>query len=148
MDAVDLIVSDHAALRRMAGRLCGLLGPQTRVGWEDVCTRDLAAFRAAQDELLEALTMHELREESVFAQRLPRELREELEGEVERAHEALNGLVSLMRSLSASVSGGRVHSLRLTAQRVREELEQHLRFEEEAVLPRLRGLAGGGAARR
>lgn len=139
MDAIDLLMEDHARLRRLAASLTGLLGAQTGVGWEDVSGCDLAPFRAAQEELLETLTVHELREERIFADRLPADSREELQKEVERAHESLNGLVSLLRSLSTLCSDGRVHSLRVTAGRVREELEHHLSFEEKALIPLLSG---------
>lgn len=138
MDSVDLVLHDHAQLRRLAAGLRRRLGPQEGVGWEDVSACDLAALRAAQDELLKALTLHELREERVFAERLPAESREELQREVERAHGALNGLVSLMRSLAAICSDGRVHALRVIVARVNEELEHHLAFEEKALIPRLR----------
>lgn len=138
MDSVDLILDDHARLRRLAAGLAARLGRQNGVGWEDVSTCDLPSFRAAQDELLETLTMHELREERVFAERLPESSREELQQEVERAHESLNSLVSLMRSLSALCADGRVHSLRATVARVNEELEHHLAFEEKVLIPLLR----------
>jgi hypothetical protein len=138
MDALDVVIEEHATLRRLAAKLPALLGPQRGVGWDDVSGCDLAAFRAAQDELLEALTTHELREERVFSERLPQENRAELQGEVERAHEQLNGLVSLLRSLSAACAGGRVHALRVTAARVGEELERHLFFEEKILIPLLK----------
>lgn len=138
MDPVDLLLEDHAQLRRMMANLEKRLGPQAGVGWEDVSRCDLPAFQAAQDELLETLTMHELREERVFADRLPVASREELQKEVERAHEALNSLVSLMRSLAAYCADGRVHSLRVTTARAREELEHHLVFEEKVLIPLLR----------
>lgn len=146
MDAVDLLLDDHAQLRRLAAGLARRLGPQKGVGWDDVSRCDLAALRAAQDELMEALTLHESREERVFAERLPADSREDLQRAVERAHESLNGLVSLMRSLAALCSGGRVHALRVMAARVSEELERHLSFEEKALMPLLR--RGPAAGRR
>lgn len=145
MDAVDRVLDEHAQLRRLAAGLRRRLGPQKGIGWEDVTGCDLAALRAAQDELLEALTLHERREERLFAERLPRESREALQLEVERAHRSLNGLVSLMRSLAELCSGGRVHALRVMVARVNEELEHHLAFEEKALIPLLR--RGPSAAR-
>lgn len=137
MDAVDLLLDDHSQLRRLAAKLASLLGPQTGVGWDDVSRCDLAAFRAAQEELLEALTMHELREERIFAERLPASSREELQREVERAHASLNGFMSLLRSLAEICAEGRVHSLRAIVSRVNHELEHHLSFEEKALIPLL-----------
>lgn len=147
MDLLDQVVEDHARLRFLARGLPRLLGPQTGVGWEDRSDVDLTAFREAQEELLEQLTMHELREESLFAQRLPKPVKEDLQREVERAHEALNALFSLMRSVSTLCRDGRVHALRTTVARVVEELESHLEFEERALIPLIRASEAGGGGR-
>lgn len=145
MDSIDRLLTEHASLRRDAAALLALLGPQRGAGWDDVSNCDVAAFRAARDRLAADLEAHELEEERFMARRLRGPGRDELEGEVERAHQTLNDLTSMLQTAAVLCVEGRVHQLRTIAGRVCEELEAHLAYEEKVLFPLLRGTA---AARR
>ena len=76
-----------------------------------------------------------------MARRLRGPGRSELEAEVERAHKTLNDLTALLQTAATLCTEGRVHQLRAITERVREELETHLEYEEKVLFPLLRGAA-------
>lgn len=141
MNDIELLIEEHGELRREAAALEALLGPQRGVGWEDNSNCDVTRFRAAQEGLLRNLAAHELKEESVIGRHLRAPGGLEIRAEVERAHETLNRLVTLLRSVATLCTGGRVHALRTITARVREELESHLVYEEKMLFPLLLGHA-------
>lgn len=138
MDSIDLLLTEHVALRRDAAALLALLGPQRGVGWDDRSDCDVPAFRENRDRLAADLAAHERREEKFLAGHLRGPGRAELEAEVERAHKTLNELTALLQTASALCTQGRVHQLRTITERVIEELETHLAYEEKVLFPLLR----------
>lgn len=141
MDSIDRLMTEHAALRRDAAALLALLGPQRGVGWDDRSNCDVDAFRAARDRLAADLNAHEREEEGFMARRLRGPGRGELEAEVERAHKTLNDLTALLQTAATLCTEGRVYQLRTITERVLEELEVHLVYEEKVLFPLLRGAA-------
>jgi hypothetical protein len=138
MDSIDRLLTEHADLRRDAAALLALLGPQRGVGWDDRSNCDVVAFRMARDRLAGDLAEHERREEDLMTRRLRGPGRGELESEIERAHKTLNDLTGLLQTAATLCVEGRVYQLRTVAERVREELETHLDYEEKILFPLLR----------
>ena len=148
MDTVHELLEEHRRLRRMAEQLEESVGPQDGVGWEDRSWRDPGILRRAARDFLTALEAHEKREEAAFAGLRPEAGgdAEALRGEVDRAHRTLNELSGILAAVTLCSEEGRVHAVRITARRVREELEAHLAYEERVVFPRLRRASRRAAA--
>ena len=139
MDTIDSLIEEHATLRRLAGEIEKAVGAQNGVGWDDRASCETTALRAAQRRFQDELKAHEAREERVVDAMLrdrERE-REQLEPAVRRAHVALDGLTALLRTLAGICDGTHVHAVRTAAERLHEELNAHLEYEERVVLPLL-----------
>ena len=64
--------------------------------------------------------------------------RDELEPAIRRAHVSLDGMTALLRTLSNICDGTHVYAVRTMTERLNEELEAHLRYEEKVLFPLLR----------
>lgn len=137
MSEIDRLLAEHAQLRRDAAALGDLIGPQLAVGWEDHSDCDLTRFEAAREKLQRDLLDHENREERYMARRLRADGPPDIEREIERSHETLNRMMSLLHSVSVLCTEGRVHALRVVCTRVSQELGTHLAYEEEVLFPLL-----------
>ena len=154
MNRIDSLVEEHATLRRLAERIERSLGPQTGVGWDDLAAGELTGFCEAQRLFSDVIREHEEREERVIDDLLRSRAddRAELAPVIEGAHASLNALMALLGTVSGVCDGTHVHAVRSIAQRLREELEIHLAYEEKVLFPLLRrsraGSTGGCHAQR
>jgi iron-sulfur cluster repair protein YtfE (RIC family) len=148
MDEIDEVIQEHAELRRLAGEIEKTIGPQRGVGWDDRVFADLPALRAAQGRFQAALQAHEAKEDRVIHAGLRRRAaeREELETQVEKAHRTLDSMSELLHTLFSLCDGTHVHAIRCVSERLRQELEAHLEYEEKVLFPLLRA-AGAGSGR-
>ena len=64
--------------------------------------------------------------------------REQLEPVIQRAHVSLDGMTALLRTLSEICDGTHMYAVRTMAERLHEELEAHLTYEENVLFPLLR----------
>ena len=148
MDIIEVLLKDHASLRRRIAELEMSLGPEQGVGWSDEVDCDMGSFRSAAKELLNELLAHELREDrglgEVWALRgsWP-----EFEKRVAQAHDSLNCLTGLLRAAAECCDGRHVYSVRLVVVRLRDALESHLVYEESLVFPLVRRQASAMRAR-
>ena len=140
MDKIDSMIKEHATLRRLADSIVMSLGAQTGVGWDDCTDCEMTNFFSAQRVFQDMLAEHEASEERVLHAFLRRRKSEnaELEPVLHRAHASLNGMTALLRTLSNVCDGEHVYAVRTMAERLREELETHLTYEEKVLFPLLR----------
>jgi iron-sulfur cluster repair protein YtfE (RIC family) len=121
-------------LRRLAAQVEAAVGAQGGVGWDDCVFCDLKKLRATQEEFSRELLAHEAVEERVVTERLRRRLSED----IRKTHRTIERMLGLLRALSSLCDGQHVHSIRTAARRLREELEEHLAYEEKVLFPALR----------
>ncbi len=140
VDKIDSLIEEHAKLRRLANRIVRSLGTQTGVGWDDCAGCEMTSFFSAQRLFQEVLADHEAREERVLKVLLRhREIESaELEPVLHRAHVSLDGMTALLRTLSNVCDGKHVYAVRTMADRLSEELDVHLTYEEKVLFPLLR----------
>lgn len=140
MDKIDSLIQEHATLRRLADRIVRSLGTQRGVGWEDCTDCEMTSFFSAQRVFQDMLAEHEAREERILGALLRhRETGSaDLEPILHRAHASLNGMTALLRTLSNVCDGRHVYAVRTMAERLRDELERHLTYEEKVLFPFLR----------
>jgi iron-sulfur cluster repair protein YtfE (RIC family) len=140
VDNIDSLIEEHATLRRLAGEVEKAIGTQHGVGWDDQTSCEMPAFCAAQSRFQTELKKHEAKEDRVIDEMLQgREAeREQLEQAIRRAHVSLDGMTALLRTLSGVCDGTHVYAVRTMAERLHEELESHLTYEEKVLFPLLR----------
>jgi iron-sulfur cluster repair protein YtfE (RIC family) len=140
MDNIESLIEEHATLRRLASEIGKAIGAQHGVGWDDRTSYEPQSLCMAQQRFHDELKKHEAREESVIDEMLrDREAeRVELEPEIRRAHDSLDGMAALLRTLSTVCDGTHVYAVRTVAERLNEELQAHLAHEEQVLFPLLR----------
>ncbi len=131
---IESLMREHAQLRRLAEEVEAAVGIQGGVGWDDCVVCDFKKLRATQERLARELAEHEKAEERVVAEML----RGRLSEEIENTHRTIERMLQLLRALSSLCDGQHVHAIRTAAKRLRQELEQHLAYEEKTIFPALR----------
>lgn len=132
---VQVLVTEHAEIRRRMAELERLLGERRGVGWDDRADCDLAALSSSWSGFREFLTAHEAGEEAAL-----RSLRDgvpEIEEWIEKNHRGHDEFVRLLGSVAATCDGRHVHSLRFALEELRHELDAHMEYEEKVVFPLL-----------
>lgn len=140
MNTVDVLLEQHAGLRRRLAELEAMLGPGGDAGWDDCSDCDMARFQSTFKDFLADLRSHEATETRALGRVLeePGPGRREKRAAFAKSHEALDHLVKLL-GVEATVDHGRhVYSVRHIVARVRDELESHLAREESEIFPLLR----------
>lgn len=139
MKIVDDLLVQHAALRRHLADLEALLGPRSDAGWDDCSNCDMAQFQARMKLFLTELKTHEAHEERLMedaSKALP-DGQEEFRKGMVKSHETLDSLMKLLNAAAVIDHGRHVYSVRNISNRVHEELEAHLVYEEKTLFPLL-----------
>ena len=139
MKIVDDLLVQHAALRRHLAELEALLGPRSDAGWDDCSNCDMAQFQARMKQFLAELKAHETSEERIMEDAL-RSLptgQDEFRKGVLKSHETLDNLMKLLNAAAVIDHGRHVYSVRNITNRVHDELEAHLAYEEKTLFPLL-----------
>jgi len=139
VETIDSLIGEHATLRVLASQIGKSLGPRTGTGWDDLAFGALTDFGAARRLFADALKAHEEKEERVISALVSRcdDHRAELEPVIEKAHASLNALMAMLDAVSSACDGKHIHAVRTVAERLREELEAHLAYEEKVLFPLL-----------
>jgi iron-sulfur cluster repair protein YtfE (RIC family) len=147
MENIKSLIEEHAALRRLMKGIESVIGAQRGVGWDDQAFCEMAALRAAQQRFHDELKDHEIKEERLIDAMLrdcPAE-RTALEASIRRTHVSLEGMTALLGTLSGICDGTHVYAVRTMAERLREDLEAHLKYEEDVLFPYLARRRSAGA---
>lgn len=139
MDLIDGLLANHAALRGALEFMSGLLERPCGCGWEDQMSLDLERLAKERGVFMTALKAHDAME-AAYIERVLGQFKED--GEVLAAladgHRAVGDLARLFSVVAVLCDGEHVHRLRTVLERLREELEARLSYEEKIVFPRLR----------
>ncbi len=140
MELFNVLLEDHAALRRSLAALSRELGAPAGCGWDDRAALDPRRFRRDVKAFLSALKRHEAREEAWLVRPLRQAGASEARAveSLDRAHKTLDDLVSLFQATARSCDGKHVYGLRWALSLLGEGLERHLAEEETTLFPRLR----------
>lgn len=142
MDITEVLLKDHASMRRQAAELQSRLGPEREVGWSDQADCDMNSFRFAAKKLLDELLAHELREKQGLRQVWALRGRQpEFEEHLIRSHNSLNSLTGLLRAAAEYCDGRHVYSVRTVTVRLREVIEMYFVYEENSMFPLLHRLS-------
>lgn len=139
MDLIDGMMANHGTLRGSLIFLGALLDRPCGCGWDDLRVIDQDSLAREINGFMEALRRHEaLEAEYVESVLKTRHADRELTETVSTGHRAVEDLARIFGAVASSGDGEHVHRLRTVLERLTDEVETHLAYEERVVFPLLR----------
>lgn len=139
MDLIDGMLANHGTLRGSLMFLGALLDRPCGCGWDDLAVIDQDSLARELAGFMEALKRHEALEAEYMESVLRiRQADRELTDAVSAGHRAVEDLARIFGAVASSGDGEHVHRLRTVLERLTEEVEIHLAYEERVVFPLLR----------
>jgi len=139
MDLIDGLLANHSTLRGALDYMNGLLERPCGCGWEDRMTLDTERLAKERGVFMSALKAHDIME-AAYIERVLGQFEEdrEMTAALAEGHRALGDMSRIFSAVAVLCDGEHVHRLRTVLERLREELEERLSYEEKVVFPRLR----------
>lgn len=138
MDIIEFFRASHRDLRR---ELAALEAPFNRphgVGWDDCVSLDQEALQRDVDAFFSSFRRHEAAEDEVLAETAGRlGLDAEMLAEFTKGRRTVADVMKLFGAVAFSCDGEHVHRVRELLARMREEIENHLVYEEKILFPLL-----------
>lgn len=139
MDIVEFFHESHMALRRELAALEAPFKLPHGVGWDDCVSLDRDALLRDVDAFFSSFRLHEATEDEVLAaagRRLG--LDEEMRAEFTKGRRTVADVMKLFGAVTFTCDGEHVHRVRELLSRMREEIENHLSYEEQILFPLLK----------
>lgn len=139
MDLIDGMLANHGTLRGSLIFLGALLDRPRGCGWDDLVSLDRDSLARELSGLMDALRKHDALESAYMARAFGRgEEDRHLAAAVAAGHRAVADLARILGAVVGAGDGEHVHRLRTVLERLTDEAEAHLSYEERVVFPLLR----------
>lgn len=139
MDLIDGMLANHRTLRGSLVFMSALLERPCGCGWDDLMSLDLVRLSKERDVFMAALKAHDAFE-AVYVERVLSQFDMErgVIAALAEGHRAVADMTRLFSVVAVICDGEHVHRLRTVLERLSEELEAHLSYAENTVIPELR----------
>ncbi|MDP3542318.1 MAG: hemerythrin domain-containing protein [Elusimicrobiota bacterium] len=139
MDIVEFLHESHLALRRELEALEAPFRRPHGVGWDDRVSLDNDALQRGVDAFFTSFRRYEAAEDEILAEAAaPLGLDEETVAEFTKGRRTVADIMKLLGAVTFTCDGEHVHRVRELLGRTREEIENHLSYEEKVLFPLLK----------
>ncbi len=136
MDFIDGMLANHGTLRGSLNFLGALLDRPCGCGWDDLVAVDQDSLSREITSFMGALRKHDALESAYLEGALQDD--KDLAAAVEKGHRSVFDLARILGAVASCGDGEHVHRLRTVLERLTDEAESHLAYEERVVFPLLR----------
>ncbi len=150
MNLIEHLKKEHAELRALLDAAENVLGKPRGVGLDDRLSSEGKLLFDALKSFLLAFEKHEeaeslvikrlLRLENILSARSPAsypKISSKLHQSVEEGHRSLKSITHLLSAMAAASDSDQIYSIRHVLSSLKQELNQHLDYEEREIFPKL-----------
>ncbi len=149
MDIVEFLHESHRALRRELAALEAPFKLPHGVGWDDRVCLDRDALLRDVDVFFASFRRHEAAEDEVLSEAGDRlGLDAEMRAEFTKGRRTVADVMKLFGAVTFTCDGEHVHRVRELLGRMRDEIENHLSYEEQVLFPLLKEKLPAGELKR